>query len=55
MEIEGAGLAHRAHIGFVRKLIALAAVAGMTARDEVLPGREASAGTGNDVVECEFA
>ena len=45
----------RAHVGFVRELIAFAAVAGMAAGYEILPGGETSAGARDDVVEREFA
>ena len=38
VEIEGARFAGGLHTGFVRKLVAFAAVAGMAAGDEVLPG-----------------
>jgi len=55
VEIEGAGFAGRPHVRFVRKLIAFAAVAGMAAGYEILPGGEAATGAGNHVVEREFA
>ena len=55
VEIEGAGFAGGPHVGFVRKLVAFAAVAGMTAGYEILPGGETSARARNDVVERELA
>ena len=55
VEIEGARFARGPHIGFVRKLVALAAVAGMAAGDQVLPGGQTAAGTRDDVIEREFA
>src|SRR6202795_2560230 len=55
VEVEGSRFARGPHVGFVRKLVALAAVAGMTAGDEVLPGGEAAARTRNDVIQREFA
>jgi hypothetical protein len=39
VEIEGARFSRRLHIGFVRQLIALTAVAGMAARDKIFPSR----------------
>ncbi len=55
VEIEGARFARGLHIGFVRELVAFAAVAGMAAGDEVLPGGEAAARAGNHMVQREFA
>ena len=55
VEIEGAGFARGLHVGFVGKLVAFAAVAGMAAGDEVLPGGEAAAGAGNYMVQRKFA
>ena len=55
VEIEGARFAGRAHVGFVRELIAFAAVAGMAAGYEIFPGGESAAGAWNYVVEREFA
>ena len=55
VEVEGAGLAHQLHAGFERGLVALAAVAGVAAGDQVFPGGGASAGARDHVVEREFA
>src|SRR5262252_5477777 len=55
VEIERARLACQLHAGFSRKLIAFAAIAGMAASDQVFPGRGASAGAGDYVVERQFA
>jgi len=55
VKIEGAGFAHWLHVGFVRKLVAFAAVARMAAGDQVLPGGEAAAGAGNYMVQRKFA
>ncbi len=38
VEIETSGFARWPHIGFVWKLVAFAAIAGMTAGDQILPG-----------------
>ena len=51
VEVEGAGFAHQLHAGFERCLVALAAIAGVAAGDEILPGRIASARAGDHVVE----
>src|ERR1700686_3903767 len=55
VEIEGTRFARRPHVDFVRKLVALAAVAGMTAGDEVLPCGEAAARARDYVVEGKFS
>jgi len=55
VEIEGAGLAHKLHSGFIGHLVALAAIAGMAACHQIFPGGSASARTGHDVVEREFS
>ena len=54
MEIERARLPHQLHVRFVRILIALAAIAGVAAGDQILPGRRTSARTRNHVIEREF-
>ena len=55
VEIETAWFARWPHIGFVRKLIAFAAITGMTTGDQVFPGGEASARTRDHMVKREFA
>jgi hypothetical protein len=55
VEIEGTRLAGGPHVGFVRKLIAFAAVAAVATGDEVLPGGKASARARDDVVEGELS
>ena len=55
VEIEGTRLAGGPHVGFVRKLIAFAAIAGVATGDEVLPSGEASARARDHVVEGEFS
>ena len=55
VEIEGTRFTRGPHVGFVRKLVALAAVAGMAAGDEVFPSGEAAARARDHVVQREFA
>lgn len=55
VKIERARLAGGLHIGFVRKLIALAAIAGMAAGDEILPRGETATRARDHMVEREFA
>ena len=55
VKIERARLARGLHVRFMRKLVTLAAVAGMATGYEVLPGREAAAGTRDNVIKSEFA
>ena len=55
MEIEGTWLPRGPHVGFVWKLIALASVAWMATRNEILPGRETAARTRNHMVERKFS
>jgi hypothetical protein len=55
VKIEGAGLADKMHAGFPRELIAFAAITGVAAGNEVFPGRGATAGAGNYVIERKFA
>jgi len=55
VEIERARFTRRLHVGFVWKLVAFAAIAGMTAGDQVLPGGEAAARAWNHVIQREFA
>ncbi len=55
VEVECARLSHQLHPGFRGRLVAFAAVARMAAGDEVLPCREAPAGSRDDVVERELA
>ena len=55
VEIERPRFTRRPHVGFVRKLVALAAVTGMAAGDKVLPGGEAAARARDYVVQREFA
>ena len=55
VEIEGTRFTRGPHVDFVRKLVALAAVTGMAAGDEVLPGGEAAARARDHVIQCEFA
>jgi len=55
VEIEGTGFAQELHLRFVRELVALAAVARMTAGDEIFPGGRAPAGARNHVVERKFS
>ena len=53
---EWPGFAHELHVWqFVEKKVAFAAIAGMTAGDQVLPGGQAAAGTRVDVIEGELA
>lgn len=55
MEVEGAGLADEVHGGFSGKLVALTAIAGMAAGDEILPGGRSAARTRHYVVQRELA
>ena len=55
VEIERARFTRGLHVGFVWKLVAFAAIAGMTAGDQVLPGGEASSRAWNHVIQREFA
>ena len=54
VEIEGSRFPRGLHVGFVRKLIAFAAVAGMAAGDEIFPGRESPARARNHMIERKF-
>src|ERR1700692_2637331 len=55
VEIERARFSRRLHVGFVRQLIAFTAVAGMAARDKILPSRQSASGTWNHMIQREFA
>ena len=55
VEIEGAGFTRGLHVSFVGKLVAFAAIAGMTTGDQVLPGGEAAARAWNHVIQRKFA
>ena len=55
MQAEGLGLAGQFHPGFFRRAATLAVVAGMAAGHQIFPGGFARAGTGNHVVERQFA
>ena len=55
MEVKGTRFARGLHVGFVRQLVAFAAVAGMAAGDKVLPSGEAAARARNHVVQRKFA
>jgi hypothetical protein len=55
VEIEGAGLAHKLHSGFIGHLVALAAIAGMAACHQIFPGGSASSRSGHDMIERQFA
>jgi hypothetical protein len=54
VEVEGTRFAHQLHAGFNRQLISLLAVAEVTAGDQVLPGRKAAAGTGDNMIERQL-
>jgi hypothetical protein len=55
VEVERARFAEEVHIGFMGKLVALAAVAAVAAGYEILPARRTAAGAREDVVEREIA
>ena len=55
MKIESAGFAHEFHAGFAGSLIALLAVAGMAAGDQVFPCRAAASRARNHMIERELA
>ena len=55
VKIKGTRFPRGPHVGFVRKLVAFAAVARMAAGDEVFPSGEAAARARDHVVQREFA
>src|ERR1035437_3403519 len=55
MQIESARLPHEFHAGFVRQQIALPAIAGMAASNEVFPRRSPTPRTRDDVIQCQLA
>src|ERR1700758_3363141 len=55
VKVEGARLAHQLHPCFGWELIALAAIAGMAAGDQVFPGRRTSTRARDHVIERQLA
>jgi len=55
VEIEGARFTHQLHSGFERKLVALAAIAGVAAGHKILPCRGTAARAGSDVIQSQLA
>ena len=55
MQIERVRLTHQLHTHFRRKLVPFVTVAFVAASYQVLPGRGAPSGAGNDVIECKLA
>ena len=51
VKVEGAGLAHQLHAGLEGELLAFAAIAGVAAGHEIFPGRRASAGARDHMIQ----
>src|SRR5581483_5731166 len=54
MQTERAGRTQQLHTGFLGRAAAFPVVAGMTAGDQIFPGRLAGAGGGYDMIERHF-
>src|ERR1035437_10735153 len=55
MQVESARLTHQFHAGFVRQQIALPAVAGVAASNEIFPRRSSAPRARDDVIQRQLA